>query len=410
MKHETAPETTPALVIGGGPAGLMAAEAMAGAGLRVIVAEAKPSFGRKLLMAGKSGLNLTKAEPPERFRAAFPHLPAQLAAALDAFGPDETRAWARGLGVETFVGSSGRVFPKEMKASPLLRAWLRRLAASGVDLRPRWRWTGFDGAAMVFDTPQGPRAATPATTILALGGASWPRLGSDGSWAPLLAGRGVVAAPLRAANMGFEIDWSEPMRGRFAGAPVKGVALSFGGRRLRGEFVITAYGIEGGGVYALSAPLREAIAADGSAVLTVDLLPDRAAADLARAWARPRGKASISTHLRKALRLDGAKAALLREAAPEALTGDGETLAAAVKALPLRLARPRPVAEAISTAGGVRFEDLDDGFAARAAPGLRFAGEMLDWEAPTGGYLLTACLATGRAAGLAAAADLLGAR
>ncbi|SET06824.1 TIGR03862 family flavoprotein [Oceanicella actignis] len=403
MLHEKDVETTQALVIGGGPAGLMAAEAIAAAGLRVIVAEAKPSFGRKLLMAGKSGLNLTKAEPPERFRAAFDPMSEALARALDAFGPNEVREWARGLGVETFVGSSGRVFPREMKASPLLRAWLRRLAGAGADLRARWRWTGFapDGTAL-FDAPEGPRAIRAAQTVMALGGASWPRLGSDGAWTAPLGALGLEIAPLKPANMGFDAPWSETMRARFAGAPVKGAALQLGALRVRGEFVVTRHGIEGGAVYALSAALREALAR-GPAALTLDLVPDRNEADLARALARAPHGESLANRLRKRARLDPVRAALARELAPRRALTDPAALAAALKRLPLPVTAPRPIEEAISTAGGLRFDALDQDLAARALPRLRFAGEMLDWEAPTGGYLLTACLATGRAAGLAAA-------
>ncbi len=394
----------PALVVGGGPAGLMAAEALADAGIPPLVAEAKPSFGRKLLMAGKSGLNLTKDEPREAFRAAYPALPGPLAEALDAFGPKEVRAWAEGLGSETFAGSTGRVFPREMKASPLLRAWLRRLADKGADLRVRWRWTGWEGEALRFETPEGPRLVRAGAVVLALGGASWPRLGSDARWIGPLEEKGVALAPFRPANMGFDVAWSDHMRDRFAGAPVKGGALTFGGRTVRGEFVVTASGVEGGAIYALSAPLRDALEA-GGAVLTLDLAPDRSEADLARKLARPRGKASFANHLRKTVKIEGVKAALLRELAPEA-ADDRARLAAAIKALPLPLVRPRPLAEAISAAGGVRFDEIDAGFQLRRLPGVFVAGEMLDWEAPTGGYLLTACLATGLAAGQAAVRSL----
>lgn len=390
-----------ALVIGGGPAGLAAAEALSAAGLGTLIAEAKPSLGRKLLMAGKSGLNLTMDADPATFPAAFPEIALQLAAALDGFGPAEAMAWAKGLGVELFTGSTGRVFPREMKASPLLRAWLARLDAAGCETRARWRWRGWDGRQALFDTPDGAARVRAGVTVLALGGASWPRLGSDGEWAPALAAAGAPLAPFRPANMGFDVAWSEHFRTRFAGAPVKAVALRFGDASVRGEFMTTAAGVEGGAVYALSAAIRDGPGTGG--VLHLDLAPDRSEAALARALARPRGKASLSNHLRKSIGFRGVKAALLRECAPERLD-DPAALAGAIKRLPLSLLGPRPVAEAISTAGGLRFEGLDAGLMLRARPGVFTAGEMLDWEAPTGGYLLTACLATGFLAGRSAAA------
>lgn len=385
-----------ALVIGGGPAGLMAAEALAAAGVRALVAEAKPTLGRKLLMAGKSGLNLTRAEPPAAFAAAYTEGRDRLAPILAEFGPEEVRAWAAGLGIETFAGSTGRVFPVGMKASPLLRAWLRRLEGQGVAVRMRWRWTGWAGAAARFATPDGPREVVAAATVLAMGGASWARLGSDGAWAAILAAEGVPLAPFRPSNVGFGVAWSGAMARHF-GAPVKAVRLSAGGRSVAGEFVVTARGIEGGGVYAVADRLRE------GAALTLDLVPGRTEAEVAARLARPRGGATLSNHLRKALGLAPVKIALLRELAPGALADPGAT-AAALKALGLPLLGPRPIDEAISTAGGVAREALDDGLMLRARPGVFCAGEMLDWDAPTGGYLLTACLATGRHAGRAAAA------
>ncbi len=389
------PEATDALVVGGGPAGLMAAETLAAAGRRVILAEARPTLGRKLLMAGKSGLNLTKDEPAAAFAAAYTAGADWLAPVLAGFGPAEVRGWAAGLGVEVFTGSSGRVFPTAMKGSPLLRAWIARLEAQGVALRPRWRWLGWQDGAARFATPEGPRAVDACATVLALGGASWPRLGSDGAWAAILAAEGVELAPFRPSNVGFRVAWSAAMARHF-GAPVKPVRLAAGGAAVAGEFVVTARGVEGGGIYALAHLLRD------GAGLTLDLAPDRGEGDLAARLARPRGGASLANHLRKALGLSPVKIALLRELAPAALAGPAAT-ALALKALPLPLEGPLPLDEAISTAGGVARAALDDGLMLSARPGVFCAGEMLDWDAPTGGYLLTACLATGRHAGRAAA-------
>ncbi len=381
-----------ALVIGAGPAGLMAAEAMAGAGLSVTVAEAKPSAGRKFLMAGKSGLNLTKDEPPDHFAARFDA--GWLAPILSEFGPEQAQDWARGLGQEVFTGTSGRVFPVAMKASPLLRAWLARLAARGVVLNTRWRWQGFEGNALHFDTPEGVQRLTPAVTVLALGGASWARLGSDAAWVPWLADRGVQIAPFRPANMGFTVAWSDHMARHF-GQPVKGAALIAGDRRVRGEFVISARGLEGGGIYAISAVVRD------GAPLALDLAPDRSADDIARRLSGP-GKDSLTNRLRKALKLDPARIALLQEFG-RPLPANPAALAALIKHLPVPHQGPRPLDEAISSAGGITRAALTDDLELRALPGVFAAGEMLDWEAPTGGYLLTACLATGRRAGRAAA-------
>lgn len=393
------PDASPeALVIGGGPAGLMAAEFLAAAGRRVILAEAKPSLGRKLLMAGKSGLNLTKDEPPAAFAAAYSEGAGRLAPILADFGPAEVMAWARGLGQEVFTGSSGRVFPVAMKASPLLRAWAARLAAAGVEVRTRWRWTGWDGAAAVFATPEGAVRLTPGATVLALGGGSWARLGSDGAWAPLLAAAGAAVEPFAPSNVGFEVDWS-PAMARHFGAPVKPVRLTAGGRSLAAEFVVSARGVEGGGVYALGPELR------AGAPLTLDLAPGLDAAAVAARLARPRGKASLANHLRKTLGLSPVKIALLREGAGPALQ-DPAAAARAVKALTLPLRGPRPIDEAISTAGGLSLRAVDAELMLTARPGVFAAGEMLAWDAPTGGYLLTACLATGRRAGRAAAAWL----
>jgi uncharacterized flavoprotein (TIGR03862 family) len=391
-------ESIEALVIGGGPAGLMAAEALAEAGRQVVVAEAKPTVGRKLLMAGKSGLNLTMDAPAQALAAAYHEGGDWLAPILAGFGPAEVRAWAEGLGVEIFTGSSGRVFPRAMKASPLLRAWLGRLEAAGVGFRTRWRWVGWKDDAACFATPERDREIMADATVLALGGASWARLGSDGTWAPVLAAAGVAVAPFRPSNVGFAVAWS-PAMARHFGAAVKPVRLSAGGVSVAAEFVVSARGIEGGGIYAIAHRLRE------GAALVLDLVPGRSEAEVAARLTRPRGRASLSNHLRKALGLAPVKIALLRECAPQAL-GQPEAMARTLKALPLPLAGPRPLDEAISTAGGVQRAALDEGLMLRARPGVFCAGEMLDWDAPTGGYLLTACLATGRHAGRAAAAWL----
>ncbi len=379
-----------ALVIGAGPAGLAAAEELARAGLSVTVAEAKPSPARKFLMAGKSGLNLTKDEPLEPFLTHYGARPL-LREIVAGFCPQAVQDWARDLGQAVFTGSSGRVFPEAMKASPLLRAWLGRLDRLGVALKTRWRWTGWDRDALRFDTPDGAVLLRPDVTVLALGGASWARLGSDGAWATWLADRGVALAPFKPANAGLVVDWSDHMDRHF-GAPVKAVSLRAGERIVRGEFVISARGLEGSAIYAICADVRD------GADLTLDLCPDLTVDDIRMRLAK-RGKASLANHLRKALRLDPARLALLNEFG-RPFPGD---LAGLIKALPVRHAGLRPMDEAISTAGGVRFDALDDGLMLRDLPGVFVAGEMLDWEAPTGGYLLTACLATGRHAGRAAA-------
>ncbi|EME68630.1 flavoprotein [Paramagnetospirillum caucaseum] len=394
----------PAIVVGAGPAGLMAAEAMAGRGRAVEVFDAMPSPGRKFLLAGKGGLNLTHSEPLERFTARYGAAAGFMAPLLAEFGPEQLRAWAEGLGVETFVGSSGRVFPAGMKAAPLLRAWIRRLRGLGVVLHTRRRWLGWDGDGRLrFAGPEGEERIAAGACVLALGGASWPNLGSDGGWAPILAEQGIGIAPLRPANCGFDLDWSPAFAGRFAGGRTGTVDLSFGGVRRRGEISITATGIEGGAVYGLSASLRDALATTGEAVLRIDLMPDWSPERVAAALARPRGSRSLSTFLKKALPLPPTALALLREMSPAT---DAKGLADAVKALPLALRRPRPLAEAISTAGGVALAEVDGNLMLRRRPGTFAAGEMLDWEAPTGGYLLTGCFASGRRAGLAAAALL----
>ncbi len=392
-------------VVGGGPAGLMAAEVAAAAGLRTAVYDRMPSLGRKFLMAGRGGLNLTHAEPLERVLDRYGAARGRLEPHVRAFGPGALRAWAAALGQPTFEGTSGRVFPDALKASPLLRAWLGRLGAAGVTLRPRhaWRGWGEDGALLFEGEPP----VRPRATILALGGASWPRLGSDGGWAPLLAARGVELAPFRPANCGFDVAWSPVFRERFAGAPLKGCAFSHAGRTVRGEAVVTGYGLEGGAVYALGAALREAAAAQGRATLRLDLKPDVTVEALARRLAgAPRG-ASLANRLRGAARLPPVAAALLREAPGLAeAAADPAALAARIKALPVVLSGPRPLERAISTAGGIAWAGVGGDLGLLALPGVWAAGEMLDWEAPTGGHLLTACFATGAAAGRAVAEAL----
>ena len=409
-------------IVGGGPAGLMAAEVLAGAGLRVDLYEAMPSVGRKFLLAGKGGLNLTHSEAVDAFVGRYGDRRAWLAPMLERFGSAELRAWAQGLGIGTFIGSSGRVFPVDLKAAPLLRAWLHRLRHQGVSFHMRHRWRGWadSGAAaapgeLLFQAPQGALTVRADAVVLALGGASWARLGSDGAWVPWLQSRGVELAPLRPSNCGFDaahVDaqghiqpgWSEHFRSRHAGAPLKNVALACAGPdglkfTGAGEFVITNTGVEGSLVYAASALLRTAIDVDDQAVAHLDLLPGRNAVWVAGEVAHPRGARSLATHLKSRLGLDGVKAALLYELLPREAIADAQRLAAAIKSLPLTLLAPRPIDEAISTAGGVRFEAMDEHGVLRALPGVVCAGEMLDWEAPTGGYLLTACFSSGVWAG-----------
>ena len=382
-------------VVGGGPAGLMAAEVVAAAGVPVDVYDAMPSVGRKFLLAGRGGMNITHSEPYAAFVQRYGSRAGALRPMLDAFTPDDLRAWVHGLGIDTFVGTSGRVFPTEMKAAPMLRAWLHRLRQAGVHLHQRHRWLGWtaDGA-LRFETPDGERAARPAATLLALGGASWARLGSDGAWQPLLAERGVPVAPLLPANCGFDVGWSDHFAARYAGQPLTTVAI--GGRK--GQMIVTATGVEGSLVYALSAGIRERIAAHGSATIELDLLPDWPLARVRRELSHPRGARSMSSFLQSRLHIKGVKTGLLHEVLDKDAFHDPERVAATLKALPVTLRAPRPIDEAISSAGGVRFDALQ-GTMLKAMPGVFVAGEMLDWEAPTGGYLLTACLASGRAAG-----------
>jgi uncharacterized flavoprotein (TIGR03862 family) len=405
-------------IVGGGPAGLMAAEVLAAGGAKVDLFDAMPSVGRKFLLAGKGGLNLTHSEALEPFLDRYGARRAAIEPMLQAFGPAALREWAQGLGIATFVGSSGRVFPTDLKAAPLLRAWLHRLREAGVAFHMRHRWLGFaesTGAhALRFASPQGERVVEADAVLLALGGGSWARLGSDGAWVPLLREKGVSVAPLQPSNCGFEVGrvdaqgvvqpgWSEYFRTRFAGQPMKNVALAMQAADGRGfaqpgEFVITERGVEGSLVYALSGLARDTIAATGTALVNIDLLPQRSAEFVRDEVTRPRGTRSLSTHLKSRLGLDGVKGALLHELLPRELIGDPLRLATAIKSLPLTLTAARPLDEAISSAGGVRFDAMDAGLMLRALPGVFCAGEMLDWEAPTGGYLLSASIASGVAA------------
>lgn len=403
MTSTATSSTQTVAIIGGGPAGLMAAEVLSQAGFKVDLYDAMPSVGRKFLLAGVGGMNITHSEPSPAFVARYAERASVIAPLLRSFGAQALCDWIHGLGIQTFVGSSGRVFPTDMKAAPLLRAWLKRLRESGVVIHTRHRWLGWNADnTLRIAGSEGEVALNPAATLLALGGASWSRLGSDGAWVPLLEQRGINVAPLQAANCGFEVSaWSELLRSKFAGAPLKNIAMGLQGQSLRlGECVVTQGGVEGSLVYALSAQIREAINQSGSATVEIDLLPGKTIAEVQKALSKPRGSRSMSKHLHSQLGLDGVKAALLRELTPAATFADPALLALAIKALPLTLITPRPLDEAISTAGGVTFEALNEQLMIRALPGVFCAGEMLDWEAPTGGYLLTACFASGRAAGL----------
>jgi hypothetical protein len=403
-------------VIGGGPAGLMAAEVLIRGGVRVDLYDAMPTVGRKFLMAGKGGMNITHAEPVEDFLSRYGARRAQIKPLLDSFGPYALREWVHGLSISTFVGSSGRVFPADMKAAPLLRAWLHRLREAGVHFHMRHRWCGWgnespDGKIISlrfdtarFDSDRGEVTAQANAVVLALGGGSWARLGSDGAWVPLLAQRGISVAPLRPANCGFDVGWSPHFSEKFAGHPLKSVIVSFTDaagnlHRRQGDLMVAESGVEGGPIYALSAILRDEIAARGEAVIHIDLVPGK---DLPRVIAEvdhPRGSRSMSSHLQSRANIRGVQSGLLRELLPREDFDHPERLASAIKSLPLRLIAPRPLDEAISTAGGVAFEALDEHLMVRVQPGVFCAGEMLDWEAPTGGYLLTACFASGRHAG-----------
>ncbi|WP_395685167.1 TIGR03862 family flavoprotein [Caenimonas koreensis] len=389
-------------IIGAGPAGLMAAEVLSQAGASVDVYDAMPSGGRKFLLAGKGGLNLTHAELFDVFVTRYGARSANVQAWLGEFGPQAVRDWAAGLGIETFVGTSSRVFPKEMKAAPLLRAWIHRLRAAGVRFHMRHRFTGWTaGGHLKFETPAGESTVEAAAVVMAMGGASWPQLGSDGAWLAALEKRGAKVAPLLPSNCGFDVrgGWSAYFRERFAGQPFKSVAIRHGDFLRQGEFVATETGVEGSLIYAASAMLRDEVLANGEATFELDLLPGRTAAQVAKEVAHPRGSRSLPSHLKSRLSLDGIKLALLHELVPAEALNDATKLAAAIKALPITVVAARPIAEAISTAGGVTFDSLDENLMVTSAPGVFCAGEMIDWEAPTGGYLLTACLASGRAAG-----------
>lgn len=390
MKH--------AVVIGSGPAGLMAAEVMAKAGIKVTICEAKPSVGRKFLMAGKSGLNLTKEEESKAFHVAFTEATRWLAPMLDAFGPDAVQTWARDLEQELFTGTTGRVFPKAMKASPLLRAWLVRLGDLDVTINTRWRWTGWEGAALAFDTPDGIQSIASDATVLALGGASWQRLGSDGAWYPMLLEKGLRLTPFAPANAGLSVAWS-PYMEKHLGTAIKSISLTSGPYTSRGEAILSRHGIEGGGIYSVSRGVRE------GHPLAIDLAPDLTVAAITQKLSKPRGKATLTNHIRKSLKLDAAKIALLQEMATPLPKGPAP-LAALIKALPISHDGLRPMDEAISTAGGITQAAVDEALMIKALPNTYAVGEMLDWEAPTGGYLITACLATGAWAGHHAAARL----
>lgn len=391
-------------IIGAGPAGLIAAETVAAAGASVIVYDRMPSVARKFLMAGRGGLNLTHSEPLDIFLTRYGNASPLLRAAIEAFPPQALRDWAHGLGQDTFIGSSGRVFPKAFKASPLLRAWLARLESLGVQQALRHRWLGWnEEGALRLNTPEGPHTVKPRATILALGGASWPRLGSNGDWRDILSSQGIAISELKPANSGFRVAWSDSFRERFEGQPLKNVALGYEEHTSRGEMVITKDGIEGGGIYALSAALREGVPAKGHAILTIDLRPDLTSTDISARLSRPRGKQSIATFLRKSLTLSPHAIGLLHEAALHRNTRlsamPPEELARLIRALPVRVEGATPLARAISTAGGVAFSEIGPDFSLRLRPDVFVAGEMLDWEAPTGGYLLQASFATGVAAG-----------
>lgn len=407
------PSLSTAAIIGGGPAGLMAAEQLAQGGVVVTVYDGMRSVGRKFLLAGRGGLNITHSEPFEAFLERYGRSQPDLHPLLTAFGPNDLRAWVHDLGIDTFVGTSGRVFPTEMKAAPLLRAWLKRLRASGVTFQMQHRWLGWaEDGSLRFATPEGENLIQADVVILALGGASWPRLGSDGGWVPLLQARGVEIAPLLPANCGFDVAWSDYFRQKFAGAPVKTAVLHHQTFQQQGEFVITETGVEGSLIYAAAAGLRDELLANGEAAgqatFTLDLLPDKSITEITRRLAKPRGSRSLTSHLQSRLNLKGVKVGLLHEIVPAADFSDPARLAALIKALPITLTAPRPLAEAISSAGGVTFAAVDDQLMLHNLPGVFCAGEMLDWEAPTGGYLLTACFASGRAAGIGALTWLKG--
>ncbi|MEQ1545851.1 TIGR03862 family flavoprotein [Methyloglobulus sp.] len=389
-------------IIGGGPAGLMAAELISQSGAKVNVYDAMPSIGRKFLIAGKGGLNITHSDPYDLFLTRYGSRSTYIKPMLDRFDAEALKAWVHELGIQTFIGSSGRIFPSEMKAAPLLRGWLHRLRQSGVTFHVRHQWLGWhetDSQVLRFMSPQGIREVKADAVVLALGGGSWPQLGSTGAWTSLLTHRGVQIIPLVPSNCGFDVSWSEHFRDRFAGQPLKSVIASFNGFQQQGDCMITTTGIEGSLIYALSAPLRDEIALSRTATLTLDLAPGNSIETLISKFSQPRGKQSMANHLRKRLGFDGVKAGLLREIVPAEDFNEPIKLCSAIKALPIKLTATRPIAEAISSAGGVSFDAIDEHLMLRALPGVFCAGEMLDWEAPTGGYLLAACFASGRVAG-----------
>lgn len=397
------------MIIGGGPAGLMAAEAISSHGVKVTIYDAMPSLGRKFLMAGKGGLNITHSEPFEQFVSRYGERRANIEPLLNVFGPEELRQWVRGFGIDTFVGTSGRVFPLGMKASPLLRALLQRLSELGVTFHPRHKWTGFHATAQAaipgglnlnFETPEGIKKIKSDVVVLALGGGSWSRLGSDGAWVPWLRKAGAEVEPLRPSNCGFDVAWSQYFRERFEGHPIKSVILSFKSFRQQGEFIVTKEGVEGSLIYAASALLRDEIEARGKAVISLDLAPDRSEEWLIEKLSKPHGTRTMASHLEKVVNIKGVKAGLLREFVPKEDFASPQRLAHYIKNLPITLIGTRPLDEAISSAGGVTFESLDEHLMLHSMPGVFCAGEMLDWEAPTGGYLLTACFASGYAAGM----------
>lgn len=388
-------------IIGGGPAGLMAAHHLIAKGFDVHLFDAMPSLGRKFLMAGKSGMNLTHSEDLDLFLSRYGPQRDKLEKMITDFGPDQIREWASDLNVETFIGSSGRIFPTDFKAAPLLRAWLRHLRQNGLTIHVRHRWTGWTNeGALHFETPTGPFTFQPKATLLALGGISWPKLGSDGTWLPPFKTAGIDFSPFKPSNCGFNVNWSDHFIERFGGSPVKSVGLKVNDRSIKGEFVITKSGVEGSAIYTQSAQLRDQFEKNGAAVLNLDLTPDRSLEKLLSGLNKPQGSKSLSTHIKRATGLSGVKAALLRECLSKEVFTNMETLAAHIKAMPLHLTGMRPIEEAISSAGGVTFEQMNTNLMVQNMPGLFLAGEMLDWDAPTGGYLLTACFALGRHAGL----------
>jgi len=395
---------------------LMAAEVLIEAGIKVDLYDAMPSVGRKFLMAGKGGMNISHAEPYDKFLSRYGVRRTYIEPMIDEFTPQALRDWIQSLGIETFIGSSGRIFPTDMKAAPLLRAWLHRLRVAGVNFHMRHRWLGWvedENTALNFATPEGEHKIKVDAVVLALGGGSWPQLGSTGAWVSLFAQRIILVAPLKPSNCGFDVAWSEHFRSRFSGQPLKSVCVTFNNAegvaiRQQGELVVTANGLEGGVIYTLSALLREEIAAKGFADIHLDLLPDKAVLLLIDKISQPRGKLSMANHLRKRVGINGVKAGLLREIVSASDFNNPVRLCSAIKALPIKLIATRPLDEAISSAGGIAFEELDEHLMVRSMPGVFCAGEMLDWEAPTGGYLLTACFASGRAAGLGVLASLCG--